>query len=126
MRVGVQQLLIVLVIVIIIFGPTQIPKLTKMFGKSVKGFKEGMEEPEEVVEDAPKPKKKAQKAAAKVEADEEADEEYEKAGGLTRRQYERIRPPEGTAQSGFGLRDCLSGRLYGLPGHCPKIGDDIH
>ena len=60
MRVGVQQLLIVLVIVIIIFGPTQIPKLTKMFGKSVKGFKEGMEEPEEMVEDAPKPKKKAQ------------------------------------------------------------------
>ena len=44
MRIGVQQLLIVLVIVIIIFGPTQIPKLTKMFGKSVKGFKEGLEE----------------------------------------------------------------------------------
>ena len=61
MRVGVQQLLIVLVIVIIIFGPTQIPKLTKMFGKSVKGFKEGMEEPEEEVEDAPKPKEKKKK-----------------------------------------------------------------
>ena len=30
MRIGVQQLLIVLIIVIIIFGPTQIPKLTKM------------------------------------------------------------------------------------------------
>ncbi len=46
MRIGVQQLLIVLVIVIIIFGPTQIPKLTKMLGKSVKGFKDGMEEAE--------------------------------------------------------------------------------
>ena len=44
MRIGVQQLLIVLVIVIIIFGPTQIPKLTKMFGKSVKSFKDGMED----------------------------------------------------------------------------------
>ena len=46
MRIGVQQLLIVLAIVIIIFGPTQIPKLTKMLGKSVKGFKDGMEEAE--------------------------------------------------------------------------------
>ena len=47
MRIGPQELLIVLVIVIIIFGPTQIPKLTKMFGKSVKGFRDGMAEDEE-------------------------------------------------------------------------------
>ena len=47
MRIGPQELLIVLVIVIIIFGPTQIPKLTKMFGKSVKGFRDGMSEDEE-------------------------------------------------------------------------------
>ena len=71
MRIGVQQLLIVLVIVIIIFGPTQIPKLTKMFGKSVKGFKEGMEEAEEAVPENPKKSKKA----AEVETDSEADEE---------------------------------------------------
>ena len=47
MRIGPQELLIVLVIVIIIFGPTQIPKLTKMFGKSVKCFRDGMAEDEE-------------------------------------------------------------------------------
>ena len=47
MRIGPQELLIVLVIVIIIFGPTQIPKLTKMFGKSVKGFRDGRAEDEE-------------------------------------------------------------------------------
>ncbi|MEE3486731.1 MAG: twin-arginine translocase TatA/TatE family subunit [Bulleidia sp.] len=46
MKIGPQELLIVLIIVIILFGPTQIPKLTKMFGKSVKSFKEGMEEGE--------------------------------------------------------------------------------
>ena len=69
MRIGVQQLLIVLVIVIIIFGPTQIPKLTKMFGKSVKGFKEGMDEAEEEV--AEKPKKKTSKAAEVEPADSE-------------------------------------------------------
>lgn len=72
MRIGVQQLLIVLVIVIIIFGPTQIPKLTKMFGKSVKGFKDGMEEAEK---EAPEKPKKKTKNAAEVDTDNEADEE---------------------------------------------------
>lgn len=42
MRIGTQELLIVLLIVIVVFGPTQIPKLTKMFGKSVKNFREGI------------------------------------------------------------------------------------
>lgn len=42
MKVGVQELLIVLLIVIVIFGPTQIPKLTKMFGQSIRNFREGM------------------------------------------------------------------------------------
>jgi len=44
MRLGTQELIIILIVVIIIFGPTQIPKLTKMFGKSVKNFKDGMAE----------------------------------------------------------------------------------
>ena len=51
MKIGMQELLIVLAIVVIIFGPTQIPKLTKMFGKSVKGFREGMEGEEEAKSD---------------------------------------------------------------------------
>ena len=42
MKLGVQELLIVLLVVVILFGPTQIPKLTKMFGKSIKSFKDGM------------------------------------------------------------------------------------
>ena len=52
MRIGTQELIIILIVVIIIFGPTQIPKLTKMFGKSVKSFKAGMEA-EETEEDVP-------------------------------------------------------------------------
>lgn len=47
MRIGASELLIVLIIVLILFGPKQIPKLSKMFGKSVKSFKEGMEEDDE-------------------------------------------------------------------------------
>ena len=44
MRIGTQELLLILLIVVIVFGPTQIPKLTRMFGKSVKGFREGLDE----------------------------------------------------------------------------------
>ncbi|MBR2810245.1 MAG: twin-arginine translocase TatA/TatE family subunit [Solobacterium sp.] len=43
MRLGTQELMIILLVVVIIFGPTQIPKLTKMFGKSLKSFKDGIE-----------------------------------------------------------------------------------
>lgn len=46
MKLGTTELLIILAVVVLIFGPTQIPKLTKMFGKSVKGFKEGLAEEE--------------------------------------------------------------------------------
>ena len=46
MRLGTTELILILVMVIVIFGPTQIPKLTKMFGKSVKSFKDGMADQE--------------------------------------------------------------------------------
>jgi sec-independent protein translocase protein TatA len=44
MKLGGMEWVVILLIVVIIFGPTQIPKLTKMLGKSVKGFKDGMED----------------------------------------------------------------------------------
>ena len=43
MKFGTTELLLILAVVLIIFGPTQIPKLTKMFGKGVKSFKDGLE-----------------------------------------------------------------------------------
>lgn len=43
MKLSIQELLIVLVIVIIIFGPTQIPKLKKMFRKSAKELKDSID-----------------------------------------------------------------------------------
>lgn len=42
MRLGPTELIVILVVVVILFGPTQIPKLTKMFGQSIKSFREGM------------------------------------------------------------------------------------
>ena len=44
MKLGTTELIVILVIVVLLVGPTQIPKLTKMFGKSVKSFKDGLEE----------------------------------------------------------------------------------
>ncbi len=44
MRISANELIIVLAIVLIVFGPKQIPKLAKMFGKATKEIKNGMEE----------------------------------------------------------------------------------
>ena len=54
MRIGTQELLIILAIVVIVFGPTQLPKLTKMFGKSVKSFRDGISDAEEENKDKDK------------------------------------------------------------------------
>ena len=47
MRIGPQELIIVLIIVLVIFGPKNLPKLGKMFGKPMKNFKEGMADVDE-------------------------------------------------------------------------------
>ena len=44
MRIGLPELLVILGVVLLIFGPTALPKLSNMFGKSVKSFKEGLNE----------------------------------------------------------------------------------
>lgn len=44
MKIGMNELLVILAIVVIIFGPKQLPKLSKMVGKTVKNFKEGISE----------------------------------------------------------------------------------
>ncbi len=40
MRPGTTELLIILLVVVVLFGPTQIPKLSKMMGKSIKRSEE--------------------------------------------------------------------------------------
>ncbi len=37
------ELIIILVVVLLLFGPSQLPKLAKTFGKSAKALKDGME-----------------------------------------------------------------------------------
>ena len=47
MRIGTNELLIILAVALLIFGPKNLPKLGKMFGKTMNNFKKGMEESEE-------------------------------------------------------------------------------
>lgn len=46
MKLGTTELLIILTIILLLFGPSQIPKLGKMFGKAKKNFDEGAQEGE--------------------------------------------------------------------------------
>ncbi len=47
MRIGTTELLMILIVVLVIFGPKNLPKLGKMFGKTMKSFKEGIEDGED-------------------------------------------------------------------------------
>ena len=66
MRIGTNELLIILVVVLLIFGPKNLPKLGKMFGKTINGFKKGMED-----EDAEQSEETVKKADKKDEDEEE-------------------------------------------------------
>ena len=74
--IGVPELLIILAVILLIFGPKNLPKLGSALGKTVKNLREGMDgsdeeaEGEEEVEaeedeeeEEPAPKKKAKKKA---------------------------------------------------------------
>ena len=51
MGVSIWQLLIILVILLLIFGPNRIEGIGNSLGKAVKGFKKGMNEAESKTED---------------------------------------------------------------------------
>ncbi|MBD9257548.1 MAG: twin-arginine translocase TatA/TatE family subunit, partial [Faecalibacterium sp.] len=56
-----------LVVALLIFGPKNLPKLGKMFGKTINGFKKGMED-EEGSDDS---EEKTEKQVSKKDEDEE-------------------------------------------------------
>ena len=60
---GGTELIIILVIVLILFGPKRLPQLGKSLGKTVKAVREGVEgkdDEDDEAEVAPKPKAKAE------------------------------------------------------------------
>ena len=75
--VGAPELIIILVIVLVLFGPKRLPQLGKSIGKTMKAIREGAdskiaEDDEELDEDAPK--KEPAKAASKPKAEESKTE----------------------------------------------------
>ena len=50
--IGTQELLIICVIVLLLFGGKKIPELMKGLGKGVKSFKDGMNEVESTLKDS--------------------------------------------------------------------------
>ena len=44
MRIGFFELIVILAIILVILGPRQIPKLTKVLTASIRSFKEGAQE----------------------------------------------------------------------------------
>ena len=67
MRIGPQEFIIVLIIVLVIFGPKNLPKLGKMVGKTMKNFKEGMDDVDENGDAKPAETKTEEKAEKKDE-----------------------------------------------------------
>ena len=57
--IGMQELVIILIIALIIFGPGKLPDLGSSIGKAIKGFKGAMEEPDKKQEEISKPGKQS-------------------------------------------------------------------
>ena len=81
MRIGTNELLIILVVVLLIFGPKNLPKLGKMFGKTMKNFKEGMDDVDENG-DAKPAETKTEEKAEKKDADRTSERAAEPADHL--------------------------------------------
>ena len=69
MRIGPTEIFMILIVVLIIFGPKNLPKLGKMFGKTMKGFQEGIDDDDDDDDTTKKAK------TEKVEKTDKSDEE---------------------------------------------------
>ncbi len=70
MKAGIWELLIVLAIALLIFGPKALPKLGKSLGKTVGNFKKGLADDEDDEDEEPKKIKKAEAEAAESDGEE--------------------------------------------------------
>lgn len=68
--IGWQELLIVLVIVLLLFGPKRLPQLGKMLGKTMRNVREGVEGKLDSADEEESAEVPGQAEATKVEAEE--------------------------------------------------------
>jgi len=74
---GMQELIIILVIVVVLFGATRLPQLGKGIGQAIRNFRKGMSEPEEI---DVTPKKDTSKKEEVDKKEEEKKEETKEEG----------------------------------------------
>lgn len=67
---SVQQLLIVLLIIVLLFGAKKIPELAKGLGKGIKSFKSEMETDDKKAENIEKVEEKKEEAITATKVDE--------------------------------------------------------
>ena len=87
-RIGMGELLIILVVVLLIFGPTKLPALAKSMGQAVKEFRKGTQEVEDGLNKLANESFVAKAPAAVVEAERE---KAEKAKGLIAKLEENLK-----------------------------------
>ncbi len=56
---GFPEMVVILIIALVIFGPNRLPALGESLGKAIRGFKEGLQEKPEAIEQDHKGKTKA-------------------------------------------------------------------
>lgn len=78
---GVPELLIILGVVLLIFGPKNLPKLGSALGKTVKGLREGMGGGE----------KEAEAEAKLAEAEDADDDEAEEEEAPAKKKTKKVR-----------------------------------
>lgn len=71
---GMQELIIVMIIVVVLFGATRLPELGKGIGQAIKNFRKGMSEPEEIDVTPKKEKSKKEEIEKKEEAEKKESE----------------------------------------------------
>ncbi|MEW6002760.1 MAG: twin-arginine translocase TatA/TatE family subunit [Nitrospirota bacterium] len=69
---GTQELMIILVIIVILFGATRLPQIGSGIGQAIKNFKRGMSEPEEI-DVTPKKESKKEKIEKKENTEKEGE-----------------------------------------------------
>ncbi|MDI6890919.1 MAG: twin-arginine translocase TatA/TatE family subunit [Thermodesulfovibrionales bacterium] len=70
---GMQELIIILVIVLVLFGATRLPEIGKGIGQAIRNFRKGMSEPDEI-DVTPKKESKKEKIEKKEEAEKKEGE----------------------------------------------------
>ncbi|MEW6215398.1 MAG: twin-arginine translocase TatA/TatE family subunit [Nitrospirota bacterium] len=76
---GMQELIIILVIVVILFGATRLPQIGRGIGEAIRNFKKGVSEPDEIDVTPKKDRSKKEEIERKEEV--EKKEEAEKKEG---------------------------------------------